>query len=170
MQHITHKSFAQLDFCLCPLDWQSNILDVYSSRADALASHHFLVISHIFLDVQRVVIVIQKVPYNVKMCRDQSTALLFAHEFDSWLQQIDDCGHIDPTNIDSIDQSLHEVFSYAAQYTISRSQYRPKRPWISMQTLQIIADRDQARVEGNSFLDQTLTKKFRALVQQDKTQ
>ena len=104
------------------------------------------------------------------MCRDQSTASFFAHEFDSWLQQIDDCGHIYPTNIDSIDQSLQEAFDHAAQCTLSRSQYRPKRPWISMQTLQIIADRDQARVRGNSFLEQTLAKKVRASVQQNKTQ
>ena len=46
----------------------------------------------------------------------------------------------------------------------------PKRPWISMQTLQIIADRDQARIEGNTFLELTLAKKVRASVQQVKTQ
>ena len=93
-----------------------------------------------------------------------------AHEIDSWLQQIDDCGHIDPTHIDSILKSLEKAFDHAAQCTLSRSQYRPKRPWISIQTLQIITDTNQARIEGNSFLEKTLAEKVRAFIQQDKTQ
>ena len=170
IKHINHKTFPQLDFCLCPFDWQSKILDVYSSRADALASYHFLVISRVCLDVLRVAVVKQKVPYNVKMCREPSTALLFAHEFDSWFQQIDDCVHIDSTNIDSIDKCLQEAFNHAAQQILSRTQYRPKRPFISMQIVQIIADRNQARIEGNSFIEQMFAKKVRAFVQQNKAQ
>ena len=39
-----------------------------------------------------------------------------------------------------------------------------------MQTLQIIADRNQARIVGNSIIEQTLAKKVRAFVHHDKTQ
>ena len=85
----------------------------------------FLVISHVCLDVPRVAVVKQTKSYDIKMCRDHSSALRFAHELDSWLRQIDDCGYIDPTNTDSIDKYLQDAFDYAAQCTLSRSQYRP---------------------------------------------
>ena len=159
---------AQLNFCLCPRDWQSNILDVFSSREVALASHHFLVSTVVCLNVPRVAVAKKKAPFDAKMCSDHTIAMSFAHEFDSWLQQVENCGHFDSTNIDAVDQSLQEAFDHAAQSTLCRTQYQSKRPWISMVTLQIIADRDKARLDGNSFLEQQLAKKVRFSVQQDK--
>ena len=42
MQVITPNSFAQIDFIMCPLEWQIEISDVRSFRKIGFASHHFL--------------------------------------------------------------------------------------------------------------------------------
>ena len=66
--------------------------------------------------------------------------------------------------------SINDAFDHAAKSILCQSQLKPKRPWISIETLHVTADRDQARHEGNYVLEQTLAKKVRASVQHDKSQ
>ena len=42
MEEVWPNRFAQLDYCLCPLSWMSNIKTIYSNRTVSLSSHHFL--------------------------------------------------------------------------------------------------------------------------------
>ena len=50
MAPISHRAFAQLDFCLIQQEWLSCIQDVYSDRSEALSSHHFLVVANLMID------------------------------------------------------------------------------------------------------------------------
>ena len=72
------------------------------------------------------------------------------------MHQVDNCEQIIEWNVDSLCASCNEAFEHAAQSTLVRIRYHAKRPWISLHTLQLLSERDQARIVDNPNLEKVL--------------
>ena len=103
-----------------------------------------------------------------KACHDIETALSFATEVDHWMQQLNTNDMLDFHDLSSFSNSLNEALSHASFATLPPRKYRARRPWISLNTLDLIERRDRARADSDFASESSLSKQIKSQVKLDR--
>lgn len=164
MADVDQKSFAQLDILLCPQDCINKINSCYSDRLVALSSHHFLVKASINMQLDRTTSSNEftKHAYGA-LCdpriRDQVLSK-FKTEYMGSRSNLQ-------LNAQDYYDSMLTAYTSAIQ-ELPEIKSKPKRPWISDSTLQLIDQRSEARRTKNQEWEKRLTKEIKFSVKMDR--
>ena len=144
--------FAALDVALVPHGWLNSVIDIKSERGAPIPSHHFLTMMQFWFDVPKKSLTKRqnaKIDYQILRTRDGAQA--FANRFVSLCRERDNelDGPCD-ADVGLYWESLESSLGSAAQEVLPALVAKPKRPWISGATLEIIEARHLARLNGNA--------------------
>ena len=146
-QPASADAFAQLDVSLVPLHWFGHVLDVRSTREAPLASHHFLTMMQFKAKVEKKFSSTAVSQLDLRSLQDPFVSMAFARRFSELSQEsaAKRAPQESQGNVDDANQRLCKAFVEAAANTLPSTEAKKKRPWISIQTLQLIESRFEAR-------------------------
>ena len=169
MHEVTFSHFAQLDFLLVRQDLMHHVLDVGSFRSESLASQHFLLESRLHsggiaspLSPKKKRLIIDRT-----LLKSPKAALSFKDVFEKTISEgirKEDC------SLDQIADKVTSSFNAAASALTKDSTARKSRPWISQETIELIQDRQQARIQGQHAEERELHKRVRTSAKLDRKQ
>ena len=163
---INTSRFTQLDFVVAPKDFLQHVLDITSHREAVISSHHFLVSCSLNISIPKKANKSLTRKLDIACLRDKHTATLYAQAFASRISSYD----IDDNQIslDDLNNKLETSFHEAAFNTLRSTEFKAKRPWISVSTLQLIKRRHEARSIGDIESQRYLQKLVRQFVKKDR--
>ena len=160
------RHFGQIDFILVSAEWKDSVQRVWSDRTAALASHHFLVQAELQVEIQKATPSAPPTRRDISALREPALANSFNELFTEHM--VSHCSGED-VSAHQLNEKMISAFRDAADRCLPEAALRPKRPWISEQTLAIIRERNDARSRGLLAQERALTQRVKASVKADRT-
>ena len=157
------QDFAQLDLCLTPQRWRNSCTDVYSQPRANLDSDHFPLV------------VCMRVKLGAKSKPAKYARWDFANASQESIaamnREIEE--RLDRTNLQGgglsqVWEQLSNTYAKAIEHHVPKIVFKPKKPWISEDTLQLIEQRGRLRVQGDMEAVAKLNRDIRKAAKQDK--
>ena len=141
------------------------MIDVWSERGAPLQSRHFLLLARVALDIPPAKHAPAAGP-SLASLREPSSERRFAESFS---QNVISQRKAGPADLEHQARSIEDSFRKAAAEILPDRAAKPKRPWISNRTLELIEKRWALR-GGNVTVanEQALNRKIRASAKQDR--
>ena len=157
MDEPTYSSFGQIDFILVSREWTKMLKGVHSDRARALASHHFVVLATVFLQVSKTLPRQVKHKLRVNAQRDACVANRFvqpcAEHTQSRIASVND-------DVNVMYGAIRRGFKEAAIQVLPTATVAAMRPWISVATLDLITQRNEAQQSMQASTEKALSNKI----------
>ena len=167
MQTIMPNQFAQIDFILCGMEWQSLLKDTCSFRHFPLASHHFILQCSFKEDIR-----LEKHRKNNLQSFRPDFSLLKNIDYRRHFTETFKDAMTDTSTARNIDEQLLDInmcihFSMIA--CIPSSGIIKKKPWISPVTLELLERKQAYRVQNNFEMEKSTHKLIKKQVKKDRS-
>ena len=148
---ISHEKFAQLDHVVAPCKWLHTVQDVYSDRSVALRSQHFILTLVLCLDIPAQPKRQHRPSPDLTTLLSEDAKRLYCDEFVAY---VGDCHNSTCENelAIKISDAMHRAAAKLPTKTLSA-----RWPWISEWTLQLIEQRNDARLAGDYAAEMRLS-------------
>ena len=158
---ITAEGFSQIDHILCELNNPNMVRDCWSSRTEMLQSHHFITFVDICVHFERKPR-IKKSSINLMALREIEVSANFYRVFNGQIKSNHNAQH----SVDEHAASISAAFKMGSK-TLPTKESSAKRPWISVETLDLINERGNKRRAGEYDEECRLHKLVRASAKRD---
>ena len=164
---VSGQTHSQIDFLGCEQTWLHNVRSVSARPEVPLSSHHFLIQASVHMEVD-------KCPAAEQVRRRDHSALAddgARQAFQKHLNEVwDDFEEAAPdnSNVNLAWCRLVDGFHHAEEKTLPSEPLRPRKPWISSSTLELIALRHNVRRDGDAVRERDIAKRIRISAARDK--
>ena len=160
MDAITPATFAQLDLVLIETKWKHRVISIQSTREVALASHHFLLYCQLDVRLEKKKHIGKNPGKDVGQLLQQEAAEEFSRSV------VGSCGTCS-NQVDDFSNMLTAAINEAHK-NLPNQHHTPKQPWVSVQSLAYVDQRNEARRMGDFEGEKALTKLLKASCKADK--